>query len=638
MDDLNEKKNKIDEVQNALYSRSSGNIFFKRRHALKIANDANNTPSAWAPEKERSESTTTLPYAKILIGAFIFFILAVGFAFYKFFGGSNTVSGNNINILVSGPVSVSGGEVFPLDIKVENNNSAALSNVSLLVEYPDGTRDPKDSSVAMPRYTESLGDVGVGKNIERIVKASIFGQENTPEVIKITVEYQIAGSNAIFNKEKDYNLLISSSPINVTVTGDQEVNANQQANFSVKVTSNSLTTVKGLILKVDYPFGFNFTSADPSPSSLDNSVFIIGDLQSGASRTINITGAIDGQDGEQRILKFTVGTPTSDNTAVNTPFAVYSMDVSIKKPSVGVTLSINDNSDNQVPIAIGDKIKGTINWQNNLTEQISNMSINVKFIGQVLDKQSVNANNGFYSSSDNAITFDRSGVSDFNTVSPSDNGNVTFDFSTLSPASDPSIPFTNSQLLIDVTVTGTLGSGNNSIQTLYSGEKVLKLSSGINLLARGFRTVGPFENSGPFPPKVDNQTTYTIKWTATDSFNSVSNAKVTATLPSNVTWTGFTSPATEHINYDQGSGQISWNIGNMQANTGINYPPREVSFQVAITPSITQVGGNIILLNESAISGTDAYSGDSLNTTEPAVTTDITSDPAYQGDIGKVVQ
>ena len=128
---------------------------------------------------------------------------------------------------------------------MENNNTAALYNVSLLVEYPDGTRDPNDSSVAMPRYTQTIGTIDVGKNIEQIVKAAIYGQENTPELVKITMQYNIAGSNAVFTKEKDYNLVISSSPINIAVTGDSEVNANQQTNYSVNITSNSLTAVKG---------------------------------------------------------------------------------------------------------------------------------------------------------------------------------------------------------------------------------------------------------------------------------------------------------------------------------------------------------------------------------------------------------
>ncbi len=638
MEDSDEKKSKIEEAQSALYSRNASGIFLKKRHPLKNENEAGNIPSEWTPEEEKPESAVNIPYAKILIGALIFFILAVGFTFYKFFGGSNTVSGNNINILVSGPVSVSGGEVFPLDIKVENNNNIDLNNVSLLVEYPDGTRDPADSSKAMPRYSEVIGNINAGKNIERIVKASIFGEENTPKLIKITVEYKIAGSNAIFDKEKDYNLLISSSPINIVVTGDSEVNANQQANYSVSITSNSLAVVKGLILKVDYPFGFNFISANPSPSSIDNGVFNIGDLEPGTKRTINISGSINGQDGEQRVLKFTVGTPTSDNTAVNTPFAVYSMDVSIKKSSVGIALSVNQDSGNQVPIGIGSKANASIDWQNNLPEQIYNMTVNVKFVGQALDKQSVNVSNGYYSSSNNSITFDRSTISGLDTVNPSDGGNMTFDFSTLLPSLNSNIPFANSQLIMDITVTGVPANGNNSVQTLYTGEKVLKISSALNLISRGFRTVGPFENSGPFPPKVDNPTTYTITWTATNSFNNVNNAKVIATLPSNVIWTNFTSPASEQINYDQASGRITWNIGNMQANTGVSHSPREVSFQVSITPSITQVGSNITLLSEATISGTDAYSGEILNDTEPAVTTDIASDPAYQTDIGKVVQ
>ena len=639
MDVSSEKKSKIDEVQSELYSRNTDGAFVKKRHGLKMETAAKNTPaSSWAPEAEKPEGLIHIPYTKIFIGALVFFIIAVGFAFYKFFGGSNTVSGNNIGILVSGPVSVSGGEVFPLDIKVENNNTAALSNVSLLVEYPSGTRDPNNASVAMPRYTETIGNIDVGKSVEQIVKASIYGQENTPELVKITVQYNIAGSNAVFTKEKDYNLVISSSPINIAVTGDTEVNANEQKNYSVNITSNSLTVVKNLILKVNYPFGFNFTSATPAPSSVDNSVFDIGDLAPGANRTINITGSMNGQNGDQQVLKFTVGTPTSDNTGVDTPFAVYTMDISIKKPSVGITMSVNQDSDSQIPIEAGNTNSVTIDWQNNLTEQIYNMSVNVKLIGQTLDPQSVNVTDGFYSSADNSITFDKSSIPAFDTVNPSDEGNMTFDFSTLLPSANPSIPFGNSGVRADVTVTGTPAGGDNTVQTLYSGETVMKISSALNLIARAFRTTGPFENSGPFPPQANSQTTYTVTLTATDSFNNANNVQVTTALPSNVTWTGFTSPSSEQVAYNQTSGQITWNIGTIQANAGVSLRPRSVSFQVAITPSITQVGSIVTLLNQSTITGTDAYSGESLTATEPPVTTDVTSDPAYQTNVGIVTQ
>lgn len=266
------------------------------------------------------------------------------------------------------------------------------------------------------------------------------------------------------------------------------------------------------------------------------------------------------------------------------------------------------------------------------------MSVNVKFTGAALDPQSVNADNGFYSSANNSITFDRSGITDLDTVNAGDQGNMTFDFSTLDPSVNQSIPFGNSQVLMDVTVTGTPAGGDNSVETLYTGETALKISSALNLLARGFRTIGPFENSGPFPPKVNNETTYTVTWTATNSFNNINNAQVTATLPSNVVWTGYTNPSTENINYNQTTGQITWDIGNMAPNSGESISPREVSFQVGITPSVTQVGAPITLVNQATLTGTDAYSNESLSATQPAVTTDITSDPAYQTNVGDVVQ
>ena len=103
-------------------------------------------------------------------------------------------------------------------------------------------------------------------------------------------------------------------------------------------------------------------------------------------------------------------------------------------------------------------------------------------------------------------------------------------------------------------------------------------------------------------------------------------------------WTGYTSPASENITYDKGTGEVDWNIGDMKYGIGENSPSRTVSFQVAITPSITQVGTELNLLNEATISGTDAYSGARIGEVKSPVTTSITSDPEYVDGIGNVVR
>ncbi len=631
------EKSKIEIIKEALYSRNTDGIFAKKRHILKEKVDTSQVPSAWK-EEPSSQKPFEIPYQKIFLGALIFFVLAIGFAAIRFFGGSNTVSGGNIDILISGPVSVAGGEALPLTIQVKNNNSVDLKIVDLHIDYPDGTKDPTDLSKDFKRYVEGLGDINAGQAVTRLIKAVLFGSENTEQTIKVSVEYRVSGSNAIFSKEKDFTVLISSSPVTLIVNGPDQVNANQPTDFSVNVKSNSLSTIKNVILAVNYPFGFNLISANPKPVLPDGSVFSLGDLAPGAEISLRISGLFQGADGEEKVLKFAVGSPASANSkTIGTTFASFTKNISLTKSFIGIAPLINQSSDSEVSVHALSKIISDISWQNNLPENVYNMSIQIKFIGQILDKSSVNVNNGFYNSSQNTIIFDKSNVPDFGTVSPGASGDVSFDFSTIDPSTVSASAFSNGKIELDISVLGTR-TGGNAPEVLYTGSRIVKISSALSLLSKGFRTVGPFENSGPFPPQADQETTYTITWTATNSFNSVNNAKVSAALPQGVKWTGYTSPDTENITYDPSRNEVVWNIGDMRSYTGAVYPAREASFQVAITPSISQVGQNVDLLNEATITGQDASSGDSIGETKSTITTNITSDPAYVEGIGKVSQ
>ena len=637
--DSNEKKDRIDVLKDVLYSKNEDKLLNRRRHILKDKGDFYDTPTSWEEEKN---SAVNMPYAKILLGAFIFFIVAFGFAFYKFWGGSNTVSGDNIDILVSGPVSVSGGDEFSLDINVKNNNNVDLQVVDLHVEYPDGTRSADDTSVELKRYSEGFGDIKIGESKDKIVKAVLFGEENSQKVINISVDYRISGSNAVFNKQKDYTILVSSSPVNIKVSSVSEVNSNQQVDFQVDITSNSLVTVSDLILKVDYPFGFNITSTNPKSVSSDNSVFDLGDLEPGGKRTIKISGIFQGQDGEDRILKFAVGTPQSgSNNEIGTIFTSDIKTISIKKSFVDLSLSFNGNKDENVPISTNSPVRADITWKNNLTERLYNMIVEVKISGNTLDKNSVSIDGqkGFYSSHDDTIIFDKDSDSKLSVVEPGDSDSFSFTFSSFGESSKPNTVFSNSDINVEVVVLGSrISTSEASNENMFSDKKVLKLSSDLRLLSRGYRTIGPFENTGPLPPKVDNESTYTITWVATNSFNNINNAKVSAFLPPNVRWTSYTSPDIEKISFNQETGEIVWNIGDMKMSIGDKNPARSVSFQVSVIPSTSQLGEELNLLNEATISGVDSYSGARIGEVRPVVTTKITSDPVYTENIGRVIE
>lgn len=632
-----DKKDNIDKVKESLYSKGTDAIFSRKAYTLKDKYNPD-IKTDWDIE-EKPMKKIKIPYTKILIGSFLFFILASGFTFFRFFFGQNLISGNNIDILVSGPVSIAGGEELPLNIEIKNSNNTALKSVTMRIEYPEGTKNPNDQTVDMSRYSESIGEIAVNKSVTKLIKAIIFGEENSNKTVSIIVEYRVSGSNAVFSKKKDFNILIASSPVSMIVSGPTEINANQLTDFTIDVNSNSTTVIKNLILKVEYPFGFNLSSSDPKAYGSDSSVFSIGDLAPGAKRTIRITGSIIGQDGEQRVLKFIVGTKDQeDESLVKTTLASYMSSVSLKKSSIGLSMSINDEQADEVSAIPGGKNRVSISWSNNLAEKVYDMIIKVKFTGQTLDKSSVTADKGFYSSLDNSLTFDSNTNSVFSEVNPAAEGGMSFSFATLSQTSDSNIRFGNSSVKMEISVLGKLTSSSNGQEVLYSGSKIMKLSSNLKLLSRGFRTVGPFENTGPFPPQVDNETTYTITWTASNSFNDIASGRVSAFLPPNVKWTGYVNPDTETVTYDKNTGEVVWDIGSMRAGIGTSYPSRSVSFQVAITPSITQLGSEINLLNESTISGIDTYSNERVGEVKGAVTTNITSDPEYIDGIGKVIK
>jgi hypothetical protein len=302
---------------------------------------------------------------------------------------------------------------------------------------------------------------------------------------------------------------------------------------------------------------------------------------------------------------------------------------------------INNNGAEEVSVGTNSPVKSNISWRNNLTERIYNMVVDIKINGISLNKNSIiiDALKGFYNSYDNRIVFDKNSNQSFSIVEPGSEGILSFDFYTLDQYSKPNTTFSNSEINMEVLVSGNrIGNSEESNEIMFSGKKTIKLSSGLRLLSKGYRDVGPLQNIGPFPPKVDIESTYTITWTATNSFNNVRGAKVSAFLPSNINWYGYTSPDTEKIYFDQNTREVVWDIGDMKMNTGDKNPARVVSFQVSVIPSLSQLGEAVDLLGESTIKGTDYFSGANIGEIRPIITTDTISDPLYIKNTGKVVE
>jgi hypothetical protein len=158
------------------------------------------------------------------------------------------------------------------------------------------------------------------------------------------------------------------------------------------------------------------------------------------------------------------------------------------------------------------------------------------------------------------------------------------------------------------------------------------------LSAKSLHYIGPFQNSGPIPPKAEQETTYTITWTVTNPLNNLSGARASVVLPPYIKWLGAVSPDRENVSYDSGTGVVIWNIGNISAGAGTISSAREVSFQVSLLPSVNQIGTAVGLTGEAQLIARDNFTLTNVSDSFPMVTTNLSSDPYFKLDGEKVMQ
>lgn len=622
---LEDNKNgleKVEEMKRKLFSRSyetriedrEGFVFFKKE---KVPENWDHTDLG----NEKSKNDNRSPFFKnFFIFSIIFFICTLGYLFFTFFVGKNDVSNENIEIAVLGNTFTGGGEELPLIIEITNKNSAALELADLVIEYPKGST--LNSTGDIERLRQSLGVIPAGSIKNENMKVVLFGERGSIHEIKISLEYRLEGSNAIFVKDKLYKVTINSTPINLSVDAPTEITPNQDLTIIVKATLNDTKPSSDLVLKLDYPFGFEFASAEPSPS-VGNNVWNLGDLPAGAEREIVIKGQmVDVYDGESKIFHvFTGPEQKGDKGEVAVVFNSLAHNILIKKPFIEAKLFVNADYQREYSVDTKKAIVGSIRWVNNLDTQINDLEIKARFSGNAFDWKKIDIEKGFYDSNNTSIVWDKNNEENFAVVKPFDSGIVGFSlepFSVFSPTTGNLLvdPIMN----IEISISGKQATGGNTLRTVESVEvKTIKIVSDVSMLSKLEYSKAPFVNTGPLPPKAEKETTYTVTWSIANTANNVSKVKVVATLPPRVNFKNLIFPKNEDITFNSSTREVVWNVGNLTRGAGIISSLREASFQVSYTPSLSEVGLSPVLVNQATLTGHDDFANVDINLTKASL-------------------
>ncbi len=646
-----DKLNRIEELKGKLFSK---NYQTKIEHRDSFTHsERKDIPDAWDIDMRVGSGSSGSPdnffmktsmFKNFFFFSLVFFILTLSYASYVFFAGGNTVSNENIDIFILGNNFTSGGEELSLVVGIANKNSSALDLVDLVIEYPKSSPSSPsgnaDFSLPTERLRQSLGTIPAGAVRNENIKVVLFGEQGTVVPIKISLEYRVEGSNAIFVKEKPYEVTINSTPINLSVDAPVTISPNQDVILNVKVTLNSTHTASKILLKLDYPLGFQFKSALPAPT-LGNNIWSLGDMAPGAERSVAITGKmLDVFDGEEKTFHISSGSQSStDKSAFDVVFNSLSHVIMIQKPFIEARLFVNGVSGREYASSSKSPIYGTIEWTNNLDTKVNDLEIRVKIKGNAVNRKTINAERGFYDSSSDMITWDKNSINQFREANPGDSGSVKFSFSPVSLFSAGDGLLLDPSINIEVSISGKqLSEGYAAKDLKNSDSGTIRIISDVGLMTRALYYSGTFKNTGPIPPKAENQTSYTIIWSLSNTSNNISKGVVRSSLPSWVRFIGPISPDSEDLTYNPSNREIIWNIGAIFKGTSLTKEGRSVSFQVSLTPSLSQIGTSPVIVSDAVLTGHDDFANVDVKVNKTSLHTVLDSDPLFPANGGSVVE
>ncbi len=565
---------------------------------------------------------------KIILLGLAFFVGALLVSSFLMLFGNNTISGENISVSVEGPFTVGGGEVMPVQVAVTNDNVVPIQSAILIVEYHPGTVSAGDENRQLFNERLPLDTIASGETVNVPLRAVVFGEENEEQIIDVSIEYRVEGSNARFVKEADpLRYKISSSPVSITTEALQQISSGQSTDVAITIDSNAPTTLSDVLVRAEYPIGFDFESAEPRPYSGEN-VWLIEDLEPEGSATIVVSGVVIGNETDEYAMNFTVGVPDDrDRDQMAAVFGAAQTEFVIEQPFLNVALSMGNVVNDTKVVDPGQPVNASVEITNTLKDTIYDIEVDVVLGGNAIADLEVGPPNGFYDSARDTIVWDVSNSPELSELQPGDSTRIAF---VVTP--DTAVDQTP-EVTMDVDVRARRVRESQVAETLMgTAAGAVRVVSMPEIQSTVTHGSGQFSDSGPIPPQAEEQTTYTITMMVENGSNDVSESEVTAVLPTYVSWLDQTT-GDGLVSYNSTSRSITWALGNMDAND-----TAYVSFQVGVTPSRTQVGQTPVILNEQSFRATDDFTGTTVRDDYPARTTEMSLEAGFEEQNGRVVE
>jgi len=329
---------------------------------------------------------------------------------------------------------------------------------------------------------------------------------------------------------------------------------------------------------------------------------------------------ISGSKNEARIIQASIGSVEDGGN-----FLSYGQrDRSTRIVTSPLSISQTVNGDNRVSINEDEKLSYVLKFRNDGDIGLRNVIITCELDGNIFDFSQIQVGDTSFESSTNTITWKAVDVPQLANLQPNQDGEIEF-----SIAIKKNIPIENIKDK-NFTVSSVAKIDSPDVPTpigankiIYSNKLELKLNTLVSLNTNIFYSNSPIENFGPLPPQVGKETSFTLQWQISNTFNDISGVKIKSALPTGVKWLDKIYPEGEKISFNKRTNEIIWDVENIKNGAGIIEPKKEVSFQVSIIPETRNIGQTVDILSSSEMIAKDEFTGKDFLINSRAVSTEL---------------
>lgn len=618
---------KLEKLEEELYEGEDKGLAKRMSRRVIFPKSLQKLSTVWREEKspsvpEKYSILSDRKLLKIFLSVLGVALALLGAAFLFLFLGTR---GQEAKITIHDRGPIEAGEFLTIPIAVKNTSQTTLKEAELALVLPEGSllvEGGADQPVT-GRIVKKMADLPSGREEVLEFTVRLFGSEGEGKKVEATLLYRPENLRARFSARGEKIFKISRVPLALSWDLPEILSQGQEVTARARYSSSASRAFQNMWLRVEYPPGFSFKSGDPKPD-VGDTIWNLGTLESGKEGVITLRGIVSGEEGEIKSLRGELGV-FNPLTKEWKPYLESSQPVKIAVTPLSLQMSLG-GSRNAV-ISPGDRLEFSVRYKNNTDGSVKNISIRTYAESDLLNFASLSVEKGVFDFASQRIVWSPATAGELREVAPGAGGELHFSIGT---KENPVVRSSADRNLV-IKVSSTLVPGivpEKFAGTDLSSSDALefKVRSKIVLAGKALHRSSPIFNSGPLPPKVGQETEYTILWEVRNFTNNLQDAEMVSLLPPNIKWKANFFPKDARITYDPISGEVRWRIGEIKVGVGVITPALTLAFQVSAIPAEADEGKIMTLLGPSRLNAKDTFTEEAVSKDLASITAELRED------------